>query len=216
MNERPGAFGEYAAAEWDLTWQIPSSLSSEQAAAVTMASLTAAQGVYYRLQMPSPFYTTEGFQGLNGPSGPVNVFIYGASTSVGMYAAQWVRLAERTSGRKVRLIGAASKSRHEMLRQAPYGYDVLVDYRAGDWVEQAKQAADGNGADYGVDCISETNTVPAVSTTVREDGRFAVFRTPKGGRYDPEKLAVKPVYGAVWEGLGVAIEYLGESFLRKM
>ncbi|KAI0837973.1 GroES-like protein [Hypoxylon sp. FL0890] len=214
-NDRPGAFAEYITIDHDLVWSIPDQLSLEQAASVSMCGLTAAQGVFGRLGMPCPFSTGaagpgDAFQGRTPADGPVNCLIYGSSTSLGLYVAQLVKLVERTSGQRIRLIGAASSSKHGLLRQKPYSYDVLVDYRDENWPEKVRAATDGKGVDFAMDCISEGVTVEKVESTFGPSGgRFAVIRAPQGGKYDPSQMRVKPVYGAVWEGLGVEIGYNG-------
>ncbi|KAJ4182232.1 hypothetical protein NW767_013915 [Fusarium falciforme] len=204
VNDRPGAFAEYITAPYDLIWAIPPGMSLEEASTVSMCSLTAAQGLYARLGLPNPF---SGSQTEKDTAKPINVFIYGSSTSVGLYAAQLVHLSASASGTKIQLIGAASKSKHSFLRQEPYSYDVLVDYRAADWVEQVKAATGGNGVDFALDCISEEQTVYGTHETLATGAKFAVFRGPVGGRYDPSKLRIEPIYGAVWEGLGVEVGY---------
>ncbi|KAF4830927.1 Enoyl reductase [Colletotrichum tropicale] len=170
VNLRPGAFAEYLAVEYDLTWHIPTTLSFESTATISLCGLTAAQGVFARLQLPCPFFNTRGFSGLGlGADSIVNVFIYGATSSLGLYAAQLVRASEKTSGRTIRLIGAASASKHAMLKQRPYGYDVLVDYWDVDWVEQVRRAARG-GVQYAIDAISKSPSAEQVEQTLAEDG----------------------------------------------
>jgi NADPH:quinone reductase-like Zn-dependent oxidoreductase len=204
-NEQKGAFAEYVTPDYQMVWLIPESLSYEQASAISMCSMTAAQGVFFRLGLPCPFYETQAL--------PVDesttqvVFIYGATTSLGMYAAQMVNLASQKLGRKIRLLGAASASKHEMLRAAPYHYDALVDYREPGWTERVRQLTSGKGVDFGVDCISEGKTVEGVCSVLNINGKCAVFRGPDGGNYDLDKLAVKPIYGAVWEAFGTEVQY---------
>jgi NADPH:quinone reductase-like Zn-dependent oxidoreductase len=184
-------------------------MSLEDASAISMCGLTAAQGVYPRLGLPCPF--DDQTKGLTDDGDKIiNVLIYSASTSLGLYAAQLVQHAARTSGRKIRLIGTASSSKHELLRKAPYGYDVLVDYRDPEWVEEVKAATEGKGVDFAVDAISEGQTVYSVHDTLATNAKMVVFRGPKGGQYDPSELRIKPVYGAVWEGLGHEIGYNGQ------
>ncbi|QYT00317.1 PKS_ER domain-containing protein [Trichoderma simmonsii] len=209
-NDRPGAFAEYITAPYDLLWSVPDSMSLEAASAISMCGLTAAQGVFTRLGLPCPF-DGQVNSSTGNASDITNVLIYSASTSLGLYAAQLVQLAARASGRKIRLIGTASASKHDFLRQAPYNYDVLVDYRDPNWVEKVKEAAEGKGIDRAVDSISEGQSVYSVHNTLNDNGKMAVFRGPKGGQYDPSELRVKPIYGAVWEGLGHEIGYNGTS-----
>ncbi|KAM0200010.1 hypothetical protein ACHAQI_011872 [Fusarium lateritium] len=208
VNDRPGAFAEYITIPYDLVWAVPEGLPLEEASTISMCGLTAAQAIYGRLGLPSPFSTSSSTQ--PGKNFEVtNLFIYGSSTSVGLYAAQLARIAEKASGRNVKLIGAASSSKHEMLRNKPYGYDVLVDYRDPDWVKKVQDATGGKGIDLALDCISENMTVYNTHDTLASSAKFAVIRGPVGGQYDPELLKVNPTYGAVWEGLGVEVGYNG-------
>ncbi|KND88735.1 Zinc-type alcohol dehydrogenase-like protein C2E1P3.01 [Tolypocladium ophioglossoides CBS 100239] len=209
VNDRPGAFAEYITAPYDLIWVIPPGLSLEAASTISMCGLTAAQGLFARLGLPSPFHDKPTLPRDDKNKNPVNVLVYGSSTSLGLYAAQLINLSSAASGRKIRLIGAASASKHGFLQQKPYNYDVLVDYRDSDWVDKVKAATDGRGVDYAMDCISEGSTVYKSHETLNSSAKFSIFRGPVGGQYDPSKLTVKPIYGAVWEGLGVKIGYNG-------
>ncbi|RBR19729.1 hypothetical protein FVER53590_13734 [Fusarium verticillioides] len=204
VNDRPGAFAEFIAVPYDLVWKIPDNLTFEEASTISMCGLTAAQALFGRLGLPSPFSSTSQAtpDGYNH-----NLFIYGSSTSVGLYAAQLARITARVSGVSIRLIGAASSSKHEMLCNEPYSYDVLVDYRDEDWVEKVRDATNGDGVDLALDCISEGQTVYKTHETLAPSAKFAVIRGPVGGQYDPALLVVKPAYGAVWEGLGVEVGY---------
>ncbi|KAL6872520.1 GroES-like protein [Trichoderma longibrachiatum] len=207
-NDRPGAFAEYITAPYDLLWAVPDSMSLEAASTISMCGLTAAQGVFARLGLPCPF-DDQAASSVDSTSDVINVLIYSASTSLGLYAAQMVQLAARSSGRKIRLIGTASPSKHEFLRQEPYKYDVLVDYRDPNWAEKVKEATEGRGVDRAADTISEGETVYKVHDTLKENGMLVVFRAPKGGHYDPKHLRIKPIYNSVWEGLGHEIGYNG-------
>ncbi|EWZ29789.1 chaperonin 10-like protein [Fusarium oxysporum Fo47] len=206
VNDRPGAFAEYITVPYDLVWNVPDNLTLEEASTISMCGLTAAQALFDRLGLPNPFSSGPSQQLVAG-SKITNVFIYGSSTSVGLYAAQLARIAARVSGMSIRLIGAASSTKHEMLRNEPYSYDVLVDYRDESWVQKVKDATNWNGVDLALDCISEGQTVYNTHKTLAPSAKFAVIRGPVGGQYDPAQLTVKPTYGAVWEGLGVEVGY---------
>ncbi|TVY68377.1 Trans-enoyl reductase ACTTS2 [Fusarium oxysporum f. sp. cubense] len=206
VNDRPGAFAEHIVVPYDLVWNVPDGLTLEEASSISMCGLTAAQALFGRLGLPNPFSSGPPRQDVAG-SNITNLFIYGSSTSVGLYAAQLARIAARVSGMSIRLIGAASSSKHEMLRNEPYNYDVLVDYKDKDWAQEVKDATNGNGVDFALDCISEGQTVYNTHETLAPSAKFAVIRGPVGGQYDPALLTVKPIYGAVWEGLGVEVGY---------
>ncbi|KAK5706878.1 putative secondary metabolism biosynthetic enzyme [Elasticomyces elasticus] len=220
-NPRPGAFAEFLVVPWDLIWKFPDSVGVEEAAGVSLVALTAAQGVYYCLGLPAPFFYDRevkwaehpewrGFQSREKASGgELKFFVYGASTSVALFAAQFIRLSARASGRTVKLFGAASKSRHELLKQEPYSYDHLVDYRDPDWDHQIRSLAEGEGMDYVYDCISEGSSVERASGLLREGGKSMVVRSRPGGAWTADNLPVEPIYNAVWEGLGEDIEYQG-------
>ncbi|EWG55785.1 hypothetical protein FVEG_13734 [Fusarium verticillioides 7600] len=206
VKDRPGAFAEFIAVPYDLVWKIPGNLTFEEASTISMCGLTAAQALFRRLGLPSPFSLAPK-ETFGGDTRVTHLFIYGSSTSVGLYAAQLARIAARESGKPIRLIGAASSCKNEMLRNDPYSYDILVDYRDEDWVQKVKDATNGNGVDIALDCILEGQTVYKTHETLAPSAKPAVIRRPVGGQYDSALLVVKPAYGAVWEGLGVEVGY---------
>jgi NADPH:quinone reductase-like Zn-dependent oxidoreductase len=214
VNDRPGAFAEYLVVPWDLCWTPPDSVQLEEAAGVSLVGLTAAQAVFYRLGLPAPFDWAEEqekfLQTKKKTQGSViHFFIYGASTSVGLLAAQFVRASEKVSGQKIILLGAASKSRHEMLRQKPYSYNHLVDYRDPNWPQRIQELSGGQGVEFAYNCVSEGDTVFRIDKTLVPNGKQAVVRSRAGGAWKADDLSSEPIYGAVWEGLGVEIQYQG-------
>lgn len=227
-NERPGAFAEYVVCPADLVWRVPGRTPYEEAAAVSLCGLTAAQGLFFRLGLEAPFrwedesdegvlkrVRSEGSDGSGGGmSGlqqqqsrkPLSFFVSGASTSVGMYVAQLVRRSSEHTGRRIRLIGAANPRNWDILKEEPYAYDHLVDYRDRNWPEQVRRASSG-GVHYAYDAISEGSTVREVSSTLRDGGKLAVVRSKEAGAWETEGVTTEPIYGAVWEGLGEDVEY---------
>lgn len=216
-NERPGAFAEYLVCPADLLWKIPDSVSFEEAATMSLCALTAAQALFYRLQLPAPFeWEPDKTTGDAVPPGfplkqdeELYFFIYGASTSIALYAAQLVRHVSENTGRPIKIIGSASKSKFSLLQSEPYRYDALVDYRDSDWHRQAFRLTGGVGFHYAFDCISEGSIVKNVASLLHAGGKIAIVRSKEGGAWDSEGLpaTVEPMYGAVWEGLGVEIHY---------
>ena len=208
INDRPGAFAEYLVVPWDLVWRVPDFMKFEEAATISLCGLTAAQALFYRMNMPAPFLCAGAEQRRSrwADQEAANVLIYGASTSLGLYAAQLVR----QSLTNARLIGVASAARHVMLRGKPFSYNAVIDYRDKDWPERVKQICEGEGVDYALDCISEGDTVYKVNSTLAEDGEQAISRSAEGGAWDTSlALTIKPSYGAVWEGLGEDVQYQG-------
>jgi len=214
INERPGAFADFLVCPWDLVWRVPEHMDFEKATAVSLCGLTAAQAVYYRFGLDAPFKWKREEANLPLQDDKrsrltINFFIFSASTSVAMYAAQLVRHSAETSGVTIKLFGTASESRFQMLRNQPYNYNHLVDYHDASWPDKILELSDGRGMDYILDCISEGDSVSKVSQTLREGGHLVIVRSKEGGAWKAENLPVEPVYGAVWEGLGVEIQYSG-------
>jgi NADPH:quinone reductase-like Zn-dependent oxidoreductase len=230
VNPRPGAFAEYVVCPADLVWRVPGNVSYEQAATVSLCGLTAAQALFFRLGLDAPFgwedETEEGIlkrvrsagsdasgaqpqlqQQQQPPRrGTLTFFVLGASTSVGLYVAQLVRRSAEHTGRRIRLIGAANPRNWYMLKDEPYAYNQLVDYRDRNWPEQVRKLSSG-GVHYAFDAISEGSTVREVSSTLREGGKMAVVRSKEAGAWETEGVNTDPIYGAVWEGLGEDVEY---------
>lgn len=192
VNFKTGAFTEFLAIPWDLVWSI-GDLPYEEAATISMCGLTAAQGLDRQgLSLPFSPQPTD--------SAGKTYVIYGASTSLAMYAAQLARALDPA----VTLIGVASKGKHDFLRRE-FGYDYLFDYRDNDWAEQI--AALGP-VDYAFDAITEGDSTKSLDRILADDGKLVVFRFPKG------EFKHEPVYGAVWEGLGEDVDYGRELWLR--
>ena len=222
-NDRPGAFAEFLICPWDLVWKIGEDIRLQEAAAVSLCRLTAAQALFYRMGLEAPFpWPMKGpttatptrpdeKQYLPKPprTGRESFFIYGASTSVGLYAAQLVRRSAASSGRSIDLFGAASQKHFRMLQA--YGYDGLVDYHDADWPTKIRGFTHaGTGVDYAYDCISEGLTVSKTASTLAPSGKMAIVRSREGGAWiEEETLPVEPSYGAVWEGLGEVVRYQG-------
>ncbi|MCJ1291836.1 hypothetical protein MMC34_003382 [Xylographa carneopallida] len=216
VNERPGAFSELLVCPWDLVWKVRDGESLQGAAAVSLCGLTAAQAFFFRMGLQPPFpwptkqaTTTEPEKPRQEPQSTLSFFIYGASTSVGMYAAQLAQRTAESSGNTIRLFGAASRKHFPMLKAEPYGYTDVVDYRDEDWPAQILGLTDGAGVDYAYDCISEGRTVSHTGETLAPGGKMAIVRSREGGAWTVDHLAVEPSYGAVWEGLGEDVEYQG-------
>lgn len=222
-NDRPGAFAEFLVCPWDLVWKVPEEMRLQEAAAVSLCGLTASQALFFRMGLEAPFPWPmkgpataaadgpEEKQYIQKPPHTVSFFIYGASTSVGLYAAQLVRRSAEASGRSIDLFGAASQKHFRMLQTEPYGYDGLVDYRDADWPSKVRGLTHaGTGVDYAYDCISEGWTVSKTASTLAPSGKMAIVRSREGGAWiEEENLPIEPSYGAVWEGLGEVVQYQG-------
>ena len=218
-NDRPGAFAEFLVCPWDLVWKIgDGGMRLPEAAAVSLCGLTAAQALFYRMGLEAPFpWPREGSPSTTAAATgqeekhTVSFFIYGASTSVGLYAAQLVQRSAEASGRRIKLLGTASPRYFPMLQAEPCRYDALVDYHDANWPSKIRELTHaGAGIDYAYDCISEGLTVSQTASTLTVSGKMAIVRSREGGAWiKGENLPVEPSYGAVWEGLGEEVQYQG-------
>lgn len=106
---------------------------------------------------------------------------------------QVMRLVERSTAQKVRLIGAASTARHNLLKQKPYEYDAPVDYRDESWPEQVRAATGGSGVEIVMECISEEEMVYRTANKFTRDGDDPPhFETPRSADMILTRCALSP------------------------
>jgi NADPH:quinone reductase-like Zn-dependent oxidoreductase len=98
-----------------------------------------------------------------------------------------------------------------MLSSPPYSYDHLVDYRESDWPEKVHALTGGKGIHYAYDCIAEGESVQLVCRTLAKGAKLATVRSKANKAFRADNLPTEPIYGAVWEGLGETIQYMGFS-----
>lgn len=213
VNDRPGAFAEYLVCPWDLVWKVGDGMRLQEAAAVSLCGLTAAQALFFRLGLEAPFQwrlTTTPVvnacrskeekqyrhEGEEPRKKTFSFFINGASTSVGMYAAQLVRRCAESSGSTVSLFGTASRKHFNMLKAEPYCYTHVLDYRDNnnDWpakILSLTNDSNETGVYYAYDCISEGSTVADTAKTLAPGGKMAIVRSREGGAWTARGLAVE-------------------------
>lgn len=114
-----GSFAEYAVAWQHTTAHLPKKTSFEEGAAVPLAALTAAVGLYHHLGVPQPWTPAKEATPL---------VIYGAASAVGIYAVQLALLA---GVHPLICVAGASKAYVESFLDPAQG-DVVLDYRDGD------------------------------------------------------------------------------------
>ncbi|KAK6436392.1 hypothetical protein LTR95_007419 [Oleoguttula sp. CCFEE 5521] len=207
VNDRPGAFANYLVCPADLVWRVPDSMSFEEASTISLCGLTAAQALFQRLGLVAPW---DSITKPTSQAREIYALIYGASTSVGLYAAQLLHLSAKHSNTTIHLLGTASPARFDLLRAAPYSHGHLVSYRSSSWPTEIRSLTPENrGIDIALDCISQTSTVGQVSSTLRDGGRLAVLRSRAAGAWDASLVPahIDPLYDAVWRGLGERVQY---------
>ncbi|CAN9281230.1 unnamed protein product [Alternaria alternata] len=207
VNERPGAFAEFVVVPWDLSMEGTQVGDSGAGCGSPFAydrEQVFQEHPEWKSAAPSRWDEAD----------VINVFVYGASTSVALFAAQMIRLSAKSSGKAIKLYGAASEARWKLLKAEPYGYDALVDYQDPDWPEQIRGFTGGIGIHYAFDCISEASSVERTCSTLARDGKIAIVRSREGGAWKPHNISVEPIYGAVWEALGEEVQYQGFTVRR--
>ncbi|KAK4217425.1 chaperonin 10-like protein [Rhypophila decipiens] len=124
MMTPAGSFAEYAIAYQHCTFHIPPTTTFEEAAALPLAAMTAAIGLYRNLGLPQPWSPPNP----SPHSAPLPLIIYGASSAVGFYALQFALKSNIHP-----LICVAGRAGNDYI--LPYldksKGDVLIDYRDG-------------------------------------------------------------------------------------
>jgi len=152
-----GSYAEFAVAWSHTTFHLPHSVSFEDAAALPLASMTAAIALYQRLALPQPWDPP------CDETGPL--VIYGASSSVGFYALQ---LALRSNIHPI-LCVAGRATEHIQTFIDPAKGDVVIDYREKTPEEIAsalRVAAKGNPIYHALDAVSENGTPGILAQTL--------------------------------------------------
>ncbi|KKY19419.1 putative alcohol dehydrogenase-like protein [Diplodia seriata] len=121
MLQPHGSYAEYAIAWAHTTFHIPKDTTFEEAAAIPLAAMTAAVGLYLRLGLPEPWRQP------TPPSTPIPLVIYGAASAVGSYAVQ---LASRSNIHPLICVAGRGAAHVEALIDRSKG-DTIVDYRQG-------------------------------------------------------------------------------------
>ncbi|KAK9779771.1 putative Chaperonin 10-like protein [Seiridium cardinale] len=144
MMSPHGAWAEYSVVPAHTTVHLPAQTSFEQGAAIPLAALTAALGLYSRLRLPEPWQAAKE---------PIPLVVYGAASAVGIYTIQ---LALKSNIHP--LICVAGKSQdHVKSFIDPSKGDTIVDYRDGDEavIEGIRKASNGAKLLHAYDAVSE-------------------------------------------------------------
>ncbi|KAI1798848.1 GroES-like protein [Daldinia bambusicola] len=163
-----GSYAEYAIAWQHTTFHIPQKTTFEEAAAIPLAAMTSAVGLYIRLGLPQPWTPA---------TGPIPLIIYGAASSVGAYAIQ---LAQKSNIHPLICVAGKSQAHVESLIDRSKG-DTIIDYRDGDdaVVEGLKKAAGGSKLSYALDATSEHNSYVNISKVLSEGAKITTVLPPQ-------------------------------------
>jgi NADPH:quinone reductase-like Zn-dependent oxidoreductase len=121
-----GSFAEFINLGATLVFEVPDNVTLQQASTISLAFATATQAMYEHLGFLDP-RKSHGAQ--------EDFLIYGASTSVGLYATQLGKVSN------ARVIAVASSKNHDLLKRL--GANVTVDYHDDDWVDQVRHITHG-------------------------------------------------------------------------
>lgn len=139
-----------------------------EGAALPLAVMTAALGLYEKLSLPQPW--------LPAPEGTKTpLVIYGASSAVGTYALQ---LAVRSNVHPIIAVAGRAQSHVESFIDKAKG-DTIVDYRKGDEavVQGIKDALQGQKLLHAFDAVSEKGSVENLAKVLDPHGA-ATFVLP--------------------------------------
>lgn len=138
-NPTVGAFAEYTASSESFLFRLPDDWTFEQGASMGISWFTACMALFLALDLPGrPFAPS--------PT-PVQVFVFGGSSSTGVCVIQLLKLAG------FEVITTCSPHNFDYVRS--FGPDHVLDYKADDTIANIK-ALTKNGLRWAVDCISNT------------------------------------------------------------
>lgn len=174
MGKPGGSYAEYALSWTSTTWVLPPQISFEDGAALPLAALTAACGLYAKLRLPEPWLPA---------TKPTPLVIYGASSAVGYYTIQ---LALRSNIHPLICVAGKARAHVEKLLDPSKG-DTIVDYRDGDeaCVAGLKKALNGQKLEYAYDAVSEKGSVANIAKVLDPNSGKITFVLPFK-KYDEE------------------------------
>jgi NADPH:quinone reductase len=145
-----GSYAEYALSWSHTTFRLPPNITFEAGAALPLAAMTAAIGMYdpKRLGLPEPWFPV-----VEGEEGKLPLVVYGASSAVGSYAIQF---AQRSNIHPIIAVAGKAQEHVKKLISLEKG-DVIVDYRKGDdaLVQSIKDVLKGQKLSHAYDAVSE-------------------------------------------------------------
>lgn len=151
-----GAFADQAVVAAKAAYRLPDGMSFEAGAALPIVYPTS----YAALAWRAPLHAGE------------TLLVHAAAGGVGIAAVQ---IGKAMGARVIGTAGGAEKL--DVVRRV--GADVAIDYRAGDWVEQVKQATGGRGADVIYDSVGGDVT-DASLRCIAWNGRLLVIGFASG------------------------------------
>ncbi|KAJ5210633.1 chaperonin 10-like protein [Penicillium cf. griseofulvum] len=163
-----GSYAEYSVAAAKAAFHLPLTTTFEEGATIPLAGMTAALGVYQRLQLPLPW---------NPATVPTSMVINGAATAVGAFAIKFATLSNIHP-----IIAIAGKGIPfvESLLDKSKG-DTIIDYhQGGDYVnEQLLKAAERHVITYAYDAVSDKASMEMLCNVVSPETGKVMSVLPK-------------------------------------
>ncbi|KAK0714388.1 chaperonin 10-like protein [Apiosordaria backusii] len=169
MRTPHGSYAEYAIAWQHTTFHIPHNISFEEAAALPLAAMTSAIGLYNRLRLSQPWSPEVSQDKVTD----IPLLIYGASSAVGIYGLQF---ALRSNIHPLICVAGSSKDYVASFIDPSKG-DVVVDYRDGPeaTVDGIKKALGGRELRHVLDAVSLQESIDNIAKVLSTDGGHVTF-----------------------------------------
>ncbi|GJC83772.1 trans-enoyl reductase fsr4 [Colletotrichum liriopes] len=151
MGTPHGSYAEYSIAWARSAFHVPRHTTLEDAATIPLAAMTAALGLYQRLDLPLPW---------SHATNHLPLVIYGGATAVGSFA---IKLASLSNIHPIITVAGNGVPYVETLINKEKG-DVVIDYRKGEnhVLEQIRIAAGGHTILHALDGVSENETLRTI------------------------------------------------------
>ncbi|KAI0797122.1 GroES-like protein [Abortiporus biennis] len=186
-----GAFAQYVKTAGELVWKIPDdSLTFEEAATMGCGLWTSVQALFHpgRLGLVEPPEKVFGEHW---------VFVYGGSSSVGLFAIDLAHLA----GYKV--VTVASPRNFDLVKS--YGADAVFDYKDPDVVEKIKEVTKDT-VHHAFDTISiESSQIISVKVLAAGPGKLVVVQSPATEAKFREDVPI--IHTLIYTALGNEFHY---------
>ncbi|KAJ5949833.1 hypothetical protein N7454_001417 [Penicillium verhagenii] len=205
MMTTDGSYAEYAIAPAHTTFHIPAKTSFEEAATLPLAAMTAAVGLYQRLDLPLPWNPTKE---------QTPLVVYGGASAVGAFALKFAKLSNI---HPLIVVAGKGASFVETLIDRSKG-DTIIDYREGDEAirTKIKAAAGGKPIHHAYDAVSEKGSWENLRATLTAPGKITTV-LPCEGENDDNKIVIhRTMVGTVHmppsEGLTIEDREFGAAF----
>jgi len=171
-----GGFSEYSTVSEFFLGRKPATITFEEASTLPVGALTAFEGIFQKCNIPLISIA-------NSTSRDQFFLVWGASSSVGVYAVQLAKLAGFT------VVATASPRNFEYVRSL--GASHVLDYTK-DNVVQEIITITGGKLQYALDCISAETTVKCISCISPSGGHVSFINdSPK---IAPANVALHSVF----------------------